>query len=172
MDRLAPRRSRAARVLLILVGCLVVAAVVAALLIVTNGGTGAAKKSTASTTPATHRPAPATVFEPSSVTVTVLNGTDINGLAASISQRLSADGYRKGRVTNAADQSTTSSVVQYMVPADRTGALHVASALKLRPSSVGLIDPNTKLLACQSATPCTAAVVVTVGSDLAPQGPQ
>jgi LytR cell envelope-related transcriptional attenuator len=169
MDRPARRRSRATRVLAILIGCLLVAGAVAGLLIVTGGGSSTASKSAASHTSTVHRPVRATGFEPSGVTVAVLNGTDINGLAARISQRLATEGYRKGRVTNAASQSTTSTMVQYMLPTDRTDALHVASALKLRPSSLGLIDPNTKLLVCQSSTPCTAAVVVTVGSDLASQ---
>jgi LytR cell envelope-related transcriptional attenuator len=169
MDRPARRRSRVTRVLAVLIGCLLVAGAVVGLLIVTNGGSSAASKSAASTASVSHRTAPTTAFEPSSVTVTVLNGTDINGLAERVAQGLAANGYRKGRVTNAVNQSTASTVVQYTLPAYRTDAMHVASALRLRASSVGPIDPNTKAVACQSGASCTATVVVTVGSDLASQ---
>ena len=106
---------------------------------------------------------------PSHVSVTVLNGTDTSGLAARVSSRLGTYGFKMGTPTNAANQSTTSTVVAYMLPSDRSAALHVAAALKLRASSVQPIDANTKAVVCQSSTPCTTAVVVTVGSDLASQ---
>jgi LytR cell envelope-related transcriptional attenuator len=168
MDPPARRRYRFTHVLAVLSACLLVAAAVAGLLIVTGGGSSAARKSVASST-STHAVTRPPVFEPSSVRVTVLNGTDISGLAASVSHRLGVDGYRMGRPTNAADQSTPSTVVAYLLPSYRADALHVAASLKLRPSSVQPIDPTTKATACPPSSACTTAVVVTVGSDLASQ---
>jgi anionic cell wall polymer biosynthesis LytR-Cps2A-Psr (LCP) family protein len=48
-------------------------------------------------------PAPA----PSTVTVDVYNGSDVNGLAASVSQAVTALGYKAGPVANASAQSQT-----------------------------------------------------------------
>lgn len=169
LDRPPRRRSLVVRVVAILVGCLVIAGVVVGLLALTGGGSSAAHNSAASNASVTHRPTRPAGFVPSSVSVTVLNGTDISGLAGRVSDQLGKTGYRMGRPTNAANQSTATTLVQYMQPAYRTDALHVASALKLRASSVRLIDASTKAVACQSSTPCTTAVVVTVGSDLATQ---
>ena len=45
--------------------------------------------------------------------------------------------------------------------------MHVASSLKLSPSSVKSIDSSTLRVACQGATTCAANVVVTLGADLA-----
>jgi hypothetical protein len=91
------------------------------------------------------------------------------GLAGRVSQRLLTDGYRKGSVTNASDQTQASTVVAYMAPAYRPEAIAVATALKLAQSAVQPIDPNTKAIACPPNQACTSAVVVTVGKDLAAQ---
>ncbi|MBV8711948.1 MAG: LytR C-terminal domain-containing protein, partial [Solirubrobacterales bacterium] len=118
---------------------------------------------------ASHRTTQATAVRPSTVTVSVLNGTDMQGLAGHVAQRLAADGYRKGAVTNASDQTQTSSVVAYMAPAYRRDAVAVAAALKLTRASVQPIDASTKAIACPPAKACTSAVVVTIGRDLATQ---
>jgi hypothetical protein len=163
-----PRRSGAGRVLAIILGTLVAAAVVVALLFVTgNLGSSSKKKTTASNAAASRRTTRKAVFNPTTVTVAVLNGTDVSGLAARVASNLAKYGYRKGAITNASDQATTSSVVQYMAPADRTDAMYVAGALKLTASAVGPIDQGTKAIACPPGQACTAAVVVTVGSDIA-----
>jgi len=58
-------------------------------------------------------------------------------------------------------------VVGYM-PGHRSDALIVAKSLKLGSASVQPVDQSNKTVACPaSSTPCTAQVVVTVGSDLA-----
>jgi hypothetical protein len=106
-------------------------------------------------------------IKPSTVTVSVLNGTDQSGLAGRVSSRLSVVGFKKGAITNAADQTHTTTVVQYM-PHARLDALAVATSLKLGRTSVQPVDQATRQIACPPASgPCTSAVVVTVGSDLA-----
>lgn len=171
--RPAPRRSRGGRIIAAVVVALVgAAAVVAAVLVLTNHGSSRApNRSAVSSSLTSHHAArtAATVVRPSTVNVSVLNGTDITGLAGRVSQRLATAGYRTGKPTDASDQTHTSSVVAYMTPADRPDALAVAASLKLRTSSVQLIDPNTKAVACPPGQTCTAAVVVTVGEDLASQ---
>jgi LytR cell envelope-related transcriptional attenuator len=170
--RPAPKRSRTGRILAgIAVAVVGAAAVVAAVLLLSRGGTKPPHKAPASSTLASRRAAAKTVLvQPSTVTVAVLNGTDQNGLAAQISGKLSADGFRKGAVTNAADQTHTTSTVQYVSAADKPDAVAVASSLKLSATSVQAIDPGTQQIACSAApSPCTTKVVVTVGSDLASQ---
>jgi LytR cell envelope-related transcriptional attenuator len=106
--------------------------------------------------------------QPSTVTVAVLNGTSTNLLASTVSNKLGAAGYQKGYVGNfTPNQTVSSTLVQYM-RGDKRDAAAVAAALKLRSSAVQPIDSATQQLACPpSPGQCKAAVVVTVGSDLA-----
>jgi hypothetical protein len=156
-----------------LLAVVALAAVVVGVLALTGGGKGpssASHPSSSSAALASHRTASTlAAVQPATVTVSVLNGTDMQGLAERVSQRLTADGYRKGAVTNASNQTQTGSVVAYMAPADRRDALAVATALKLGQSSVQQIDANTKAIACPPSQACPSAVVVTVGTDLAQQ---
>jgi hypothetical protein len=55
------------------------------------------------------------------------------------------------------------------MPGHRPAAVEVATALKLKLSAVQAIDPSTQAVACPPPTPCTATVVVTVGTDLSAQ---
>lgn len=105
-------------------------------------------------------------FNPSSVTVAVLNGTATLGLAHKVAVRLAAAGYMEGTVRNAVDQTLTTSVVAYTRHHKRA-ALAVASSLNLGSTSVQPIDASTQAIACPPPSPCTAKVAVTVGSDLA-----
>lgn len=117
--------------------------------------------------PARAASAPAvTAVRRSAVTVAVLNGTPAGGLANDVAVRLRREGFAKGPVTNAADQTRTATTVAYM-PGHRAAALAVARALGLRPASVGSIDPGTRAVACGGATTCAVTVVVTVGSQYA-----
>jgi hypothetical protein len=170
--RQPPRRSWARYAL----GGVIAAAALAAVavgVIVLSGGSGAASRSRSSTNAAltSHRTTtPVTAIAPASVTVSVLNGTDLQGLAGKVANQLSADGYRQGsKPTNAADQTHTSTIVAYMAPADRRDALVVANSLKLKPSAVQLVDSTSKATVCPPAQACTSQVVVTVGQDLAQQ---
>jgi hypothetical protein len=156
----------------VLVGAAGVAAVIAVLLIATSGGSSNPKSTSAPRTtnvPAPHKPKPvAAPFSPASVTVAVLNGTSTNQLAHTIGAKLVALGYKEGALATGANQSQATTIVSYFPGAkDRTGALHVAAALNLNPSSVKPIDTSTQQVACPSTSPCTANVVVTVGADLA-----
>lgn len=105
-------------------------------------------------------------FSPAAVTVAVLNGTGVNGLAHDIALRLSSAGYREGAVKTAADQTHTATIVAYFGD-NRSDALHVARQLGLGSASVQPVDPATQAVACPPGTPCTAQVAVTVGADLA-----
>jgi len=163
--------SRLGRVVAVLVGVGLIAAVVAVLLIATTGGStsssstpGAARTTNAPTT----NKASGRRFVPASVTVTVLNATNVNQLAHRVAEHLTAGGYKEGNVLTAASQNATATVVSYLPGgANRNAALHVAAALRLKPSAVQPIDTSTRQVACQGATPCSANVVVTVGTDLA-----
>jgi hypothetical protein len=90
-------------------------------------------------------------------TVAVLNGTTTPGLAATVSDQLSRGGFKRGNVTNAADQQQSQTAVLY-APGFKSAADEVASLLKLR--SVQPIDPGTQAIAGSDAQ-----VVVTVGTD-------
>jgi hypothetical protein len=164
------KRSLGLRIALLAAGALVIAAIVVALLHFTNSGgatntTRASNTSNAPTTTTTRRKRTATVV-PSTVTVSVLNGTATNGLAGRISNQLNSVGYKQGRVATASDQTRTATIVAYM-PGHKAEALAVAKSLKLGPASVQPVDPATQAVACPVSTQCTSQVVVTVGTDLA-----
>jgi len=171
--RPAPRRSRAGRIIAaIAVAAVGAAAVVAAVLLLNKGGnSSASNRSTVSSSLTSHRTArtAGAAVKPSTVTVSVLNGTDVSGLAGRVLQRLATDGYRTGVHANASDQTQATTVVSYMTAADRPDAQAVATSLKLSSTAVRAIDQNTKAIACPPSQACTAAVVVTAGQDLASQ---
>jgi hypothetical protein len=144
-----------------------VAAVVVAvvLVIVLTSGGGSAHKSAHSAASAQMALALKKVV-PSSVTVAVLNGTTVNELAHRTGRRLTAKGFKEGQLATASNQSLRSTVVGYL-PGHRLAALAVAHALKLTAAAVAPARAASKALACPSSAPCTADVIVTVGSDLA-----
>jgi hypothetical protein len=166
--RTTSERSRFGRGLAILLTVLGLGAVVAILLIVTSGGGGS--NATNGRTPTTNAPSAThpskhPAFNPSSVTVTVLNGTPTSGAAAKISGQLGGIGYTQGLTTNADNQLHTVTTVGYL-PGHRVAATAVAKALKLASNAVAPVDSSAQTLACTS-TPCSADVVVVVGADLA-----
>jgi hypothetical protein len=154
----------------VVVGVLALAVVVVGVVVLTGGKGGASASRTSTSSAASlaaqRRAAASTVVRPSTVTVSVLNGTDVQHLGHTVSDRLAADGYRKGSVANASIQQQASTIVAYMVPADRADALAVAKSLKLTKAAVRLVDPATKATVCPTGQTCTTAVVVTVGQDL------
>ncbi|MBV9006758.1 MAG: LytR C-terminal domain-containing protein, partial [Solirubrobacterales bacterium] len=164
------RRPWSGRVFAALLAALVVAGIVVALLIVTsNSGTNSATSSAQATNAsAAHKAKRSTTFRPSSVTVAVLNGTGVAGLARRVATRLVTAGYKQGTVTNASDQTHTATVIAYL-PNHRNDALKVASSLKLGPGAVQPVDAGTQQVACPPGMTCAADVVVTVGTDLASQ---
>ena len=90
------------------------------------------------------------------VTVSVLNGTTVPGLAAQIGDEVESRGFQRGNVANAIDQQRTESVVLYAEGADRPARV-VARNLGI--SAIEPIDPDSQALAGN------ASVVVVVGSD-------
>jgi hypothetical protein len=96
-------------------------------------------------------------IDPSSVTVSVLNGTTVPGLAAQIGDRVEAKGFQLGNVTNASDQGVRNeSVVFYSKGAERE-AIAVSRSLDIPQREP--IDPQSQSLAGD------ARVAVVAGSD-------
>ncbi len=159
-------RTRRARWVPAVVGVLLVAAIVAVLLVVTApgssprhaGGTSSANAPSAAS-------ASRSGFIPSSVTIAVLNGTDVSQLAHRVAQKLARSGYRQGTVATAADQTHTSTIVAFL-PGFRTDAAHVAGSLSLPATAVQQADQGARAIACPPPAACRANVIVTVGSDL------
>jgi hypothetical protein len=96
--------------------------------------------------------------DPSQVTVAVLNGTTIAGLAAQVGEEARADGFTLGTVTNAAKTNQSRSQVLY-----RKGQKPAASTVsdRLGISSTAEVDPLSAELAG------SFDVVVLVGTDRA-----
>lgn len=154
----------------------VIVGVVAVLLFATGGGGGSPAPAVSSTptattnVPALHHAKPTGPPAPSTVDVIVLNGTVRSGFAARIAGRLTAAGYKQaGTPTDAPDQTHTATVVAYMTHAAKSAATEVAAALKLGPASVQPVDAPTQAIVCPVGKPCTAQVVVTLGTDLSAQ---
>ncbi len=95
-------------------------------------------------------------IDPSQVTVAVLNGTTVTGLAADVGDSVEAAGYQLGNVTNSLDQERAESVVFY-APGAEAEAKQVGESLKI--SQREEIDPDTQALAGD------ASIVVVVGAD-------
>ena len=167
-------RSGVGRIFVILAALLGVAAVVTGVLVIKNINSSSSKSKSASaaaaarSTAANHRATPVAAVNPRTVTVAVLNGTNTNGLAGKVQDKLDAAGYQQGFKGNfTANQTQSSTLVQYL-RGYKADASAVASSLKLRPTSVRPLDSATQQLVCPPAQgPCKSAVVVTVGSDLA-----
>jgi LytR cell envelope-related transcriptional attenuator len=124
-----------------------------------NGGT--------STTPAAKRErgrdqstgsTGAASINPANVTVAVLNGTTIAGLAALVGEEARGDGFTLGTVTNAAQTNQAKSEVRY-----RAGQKNAATAVA-RKLDIGTIKPVDPLSADLAGS---FDVLVLVGADRA-----
>jgi hypothetical protein len=93
---------------------------------------------------------------PAEVTVSVLNGTTVPGLAATIGDQLRAEGFQLGTVTNNFDQERAESVVLYAPGAEREAA-NVGRRLDVPQREA--IDAESQALAGD------ATVVVVAGAD-------
>jgi hypothetical protein len=100
--------------------------------------------------------APQAPINPSTVTVSVLNGTTVPGLAAQIGDEVESAGFQRGNVANALDQQRTTSVVLYAEGADGEAKL---VARRLGINTVEPVDPDSQALGGN------ASVVVIVGAD-------
>jgi len=124
-----------------------------------SGGDGGAQPAAQPSGPAPPRPPrsrPAAV-DPASVTVSVLNGTSIPGLAAQIGDEVEAKGFQLGNVTNASDQGVRNESVVFFATGGEREAIAVGRALDI--SQREGIDAKTQSLAGD------ARVVVLAGSD-------
>lgn len=161
--------SLARRLLPVLIGLGAVAVIVVVLLIITRSGTTSTPLAHSAKTSvrARHHVARPIAFNPATVTVAVLNGTAVTNLAHDVGLRLAGSGYKEGTLATAADQTHTTTIVEYL-PGHQLDAREVAAALKLKPSAVQPADPQSLGVACPG-TPaaCQADVIVTVGTDLA-----
>jgi len=164
-----PRRSRVLLAALALLAAIIVVVVV---LVVRSGGsspqssvTSRSASSASARTSRRHRGRVGGALAPASVTVAVLNGTSVANLAHKVALQLGKVGFKPGNVATAANQTMTTTTVGYL-PGQGPAAVLVAKQLKLGSGSVGPVDQSSQTVACP-ASPCTAQVVVTVGSDRA-----
>jgi hypothetical protein len=97
--------------------------------------------------------------KPGNVTVAVLNGTTVPGLAATLSDEVNAAGFKVGTITNFSDQQLAESVVQY---ASGHQAEARAVSRRLGIAQREPINPSSQALAGD------ATVIVIAGADKAP----
>jgi hypothetical protein len=95
-------------------------------------------------------------IDPSSVTVAVLNGTTVPGLAARVSDEVQSAGFEVGTVANSSDQQRAESVILFAPGHEREAA---AVSRRLDISQREPIDAATQGLAGD------ATVVVVTGAD-------
>ncbi len=95
-------------------------------------------------------------IDPSQVTVAVLNGTTVPGLAATVGDKVAGEGFQLGTVTNNFDQEKAESVVLY-APGAEAEAADVSRRLDI--SQREAIDAESQALAGD------ATVVVVAGAD-------
>ena len=100
----------------------------------------------------------ATPVDPTKITVAVLNGTSIPGLAAQVADRVEAEGFTVGTISNASQtQANRANSVAMYSSGHRSDASTVAKQLSIR--DVQKVDANSQEIAGD------ASVVVIVGSD-------
>jgi hypothetical protein len=97
--------------------------------------------------------------KPDNVTVAVLNGTTVPGLAAALSDQIAAAGFKKGTIDDYSDKQLAESVVQY-APG------HGAEAKAVR-RTVG-ISQRAPVTAASRALAGDATVIVIAGADKGP----
>jgi hypothetical protein len=97
--------------------------------------------------------------KPGSVTVAVLNGTTVPGLAATLSDQVAAAGFKVGTITNFYDQQLAESVVQY-APGHQAEARAVSRRVGIAQREP--VNPSSRALAGD------ATVIVIAGADKAP----
>jgi hypothetical protein len=93
---------------------------------------------------------------PSSVTVSVLNGTTVPGLAAQVGDKVESFGFQLGNVTNNPDQQRAESVVLFAPNHEREAS---AVGRKLGIGQREPIDPGSQALGGD------ASVIVVAGAD-------
>ncbi len=152
----APQRSLPAvsmrQVAFALVGALVLGVTAG---YVTGDDDGGARKASP-TKPKRKRPA---VVKPGDVTVAVLNGTTVDGLAATLRDQIAAAGFKRGTIDVYSDQQLVESVVQY-APGRQAAAKAVGRRLGISRSAP--VTADSRALAGD------ATVIVIAGADKGP----
>jgi hypothetical protein len=97
--------------------------------------------------------------KPGNVTVAVLNGTTVPGLAAALREQIAAAGFKKGMIDVFSDQRLSESVVQY-APGHQAEAKAVSRTLA--------INQREPITADSRALARDATVIVIAGADKAP----
>jgi hypothetical protein len=120
----------------------------------TGSGSGSKKVANKKTASSTTKAASPTAAK--SITVAVLNGTTVPGLAAQIGDRVESSGFTLGTVDNAIGPQRANSVAKY-APGHQADARLVAK--KLRIDNIEPMDASSRAIAGD------ATVVVVVGSD-------
>jgi len=121
-----------------------------------QGATGDADAGDASDQPKSRQGG---AVKPANVTVAVLNGTTVPGLAATLSDEVTAAGFKVGTITNFSDQQLAESVVQYSSGHEREAR---AVSRRLGITQREPVNPSSQALAGD------ATVIVIAGSDKAP----
>jgi LytR cell envelope-related transcriptional attenuator len=98
-------------------------------------------------------------LEPGNVTVAVLNGTTVPGLAAALSGQIGAAGFKQGTINDYPDKQLAESVVQY-APGHQAEAKAVSRRVGI--SQREPVTANSRALAGD------ATVIVIAGGDKAP----
>jgi hypothetical protein len=98
-------------------------------------------------------------IKPGNVTVAVLNGTTVPGLAASLRDQIAAAGFKKGAINVFSDQQLAESLVEY-APGHQAEAEAVSRIVAITQRE--LITANSRALAGD------ATVIVIAGADKAP----
>jgi LytR cell envelope-related transcriptional attenuator len=124
-----------------------------------NGSKNDNKSSTtASTSKSEGKKKTARAVSPDKITVAVLNGTSIPGLAAQVGDRVDAEGFTLGTVSNASQtQGDRANSVAMYAPGHQSDARRVARRLDIR--NIARVDSDTQQIAGD------ATVVVIVGTD-------
>jgi hypothetical protein len=148
------------KILAALAGVLVLAIVAVVLLTGGSGGSEQVKTQTNILVPPAGQDQ-ATPQNPQEVTVGVLNGTSINGLARTTAEKLRSAGYEvpDDLIADAVERNRSATVV-YFKEGSREAARQVAEAIGVGTDAVAPMDQDTLTLAGDRAP-----VVVTVGAD-------
>lgn len=104
-----------------------------------------------------------TGLSPSKITVAVLNGTHVPGLAGSAASELTRSGFKQGVVANALSHGHHVTLVSY-TPGNLAAAKVVAKALDPNHTRVGPADARTAALVAAAAG-APAKVIITLGSE-------
>ncbi len=129
-------------------------------LIGNDGGDNSANAQAHNHNGLTNKPKPdGAAVKPGNVTVAVLNGTTVPGLAAALRDQIAAAGFNKGTINNFSDQQLADSVVEY-APGHEAEAEAVSR-------TVG-IDRRQPVTPGSRALGGDATVIVVAGADKAP----